>query len=173
MKKNFVVNADLDFMTYIRTVEKIVNEHFDDEGSYVPHIGKGFVMTLFYDTCVKCEHLANKLLNCKTEVDFVDVLANDSQFMSAFNEYLYPFPNDYKLNFANAYSDAMDMIEDKRSSASRMTSMIESILNGFTDRVAPALTKENLDAVKQITTNMTGGESTATALVRNLMELKK
>lgn len=163
MSKDFEVNTKLDFLTYVQVVNNIVSEYFDEDGEYTPHIGIAYVMKLFYEKCVHSDKLSEKITDGMSEIAIVNILSEDDDFMDAFNKAL--SCTTFRMDFANAYSNAMSIVCDKKSSMSRTNDMIERVLNQLVESVTSALSEENLNAVKEITKNLTGGQSTVEAIV--------
>lgn len=166
MSKNFEVNTKMDFMTYIQTVDKIVSEYFDINGEYCPHIGRAYVMQLFYKQCVNSEELEAKIGDNMNEIEMITILSTNEKFMDRFNKALSPIC-DYALDFTNAYNDAMEIVEDRKSSAGRIVDMLKSVLDDLIGETALVMTEDNLAAIRAIAENLTGGKSTAEAIVEN------
>lgn len=163
MKNYFEVNTKMDFLTYVQMVEDIVSEYFDADGIFSPHIGRAYVMKAFYDQCVKSSELEVMIGDAANTIDVVNILASHSTFMREFAQIM--STNEFAFDFANAYKDAMAVIEDKKSSVSRLVNVCEKAIEELMEKVMPALTNENLAAVRAITENMTGGKTTAEAIV--------
>lgn len=161
MGKAFEVNTKLDFLTYVKVVNDIVAEFFNDEGEYCPHIGRAYVMQLFYKLCVISEELNEKIENID-DVNAVNILASHRDFLNAFNYRL--SPSGYGFDFANAYNDAMEIVEDRKNSISRITKVLENAVSNVMEQIEPAMKEDVLAAIMTISQNMTGGKSAMQAI---------
>ena len=163
--RDFNVFAKMDFLTYVKLVDDIVNEFFDDNGGYFPHIAEAYVMRKFYDYCVECADLDDKINLAESDIDVINTLSHDELFMSEFNKAINVTAFDF--DFGNAYNDALKIIEDKRSSAKRIVEMLTKSMNDIIDSIAPMMTDEVVEAAKAITKNLTDGKPLSKAIVED------
>lgn len=174
MGNDFIVNTNMDFLSYVKLVEAIASEYFDEHGAYCPHIGRGYVMMQFYACCVKSDELEKEISEAVDEIAKINILSSNDKFMRAFNNGLYS--NDYGFNFQNAYVDAMDIVNDKKTSISRMTNTVSNFLMTIADKMDSVLTEDVLAGIKAISENYADGDSIVeqfVQMIRNKSDKKK
>lgn len=155
--EKITVKTDMDVMTYIRTVNDLASNFFYSDGEYAPHVGMVYAMKQFYDTCVDSDELKAKLADNADNINAVDILVADEDFIHAFNNAL--VCNDRRLNFANAYIDALKIVDDRKSSVNRAIDMVENVLSGLVEKIMPALSEENLAVVRMMAEQMASGKT--------------
>jgi len=158
-----VVNTELNIIDYIVLVNEMVLEYFNDDGEYQPHIGMLNVMRLFYNNCV----VESKFDNPHDIVDAMDmeIIVEDDDFLNTFNDALVGNIPGVRFDFANAYKDAMDIVENKKHSIERAVDSIKKLLSSIFDIVNPLLTDEHMDMVAEIAKNVGNGNISAEAIV--------
>ena len=123
MKINYVFNMK----EYIEIAEEIADGFFNEDGDYTPHIGRLLVYEVFFKHCV-IEHAYTLPEDGDNDFSKFDAVFHDEQFLNAYND---AFTGDFQTNclsFACAYRDAMEIVEDRKSSMKRIASFIEKIL---------------------------------------------
>ena len=162
-KQKMVVNTELNMIDYIVLVNEMVLEYFNDDGEYQPHIGMLNVMRLFYNSCV----VESKFDNPHDIVDAMDmeIIVEDDDFLNAFNDALVGNVPGVRFDFANAYKDAMDIVENKKHSIERAVDSIKKLLSSILDVVNPLLTDEHMSMVSEIAKNVGNGNISAEAIV--------
>lgn len=163
MKNNMIVNTKMDVMTYIQTVNNLASEYFYSNGEFAPHVGMINAMKMFYDTCVTSDSLATRITDGMDEISIVNVLAADEDFIYEFNRAL--FADHHCLDFANAYRDAMDIVETRKSSFCSVTDIVKNMLDEIVKKITPALSEENFKALTVIANNIAAGKPTAQSFV--------
>ena len=156
VKENFEI---VDFATM---VDSIVAEYFDAEGNYTPHIGMLNAMRVFYNECVTeskfdIEHNIVEALEMET-------LVADDDFIEAFNKAIY-FDGTVKLNFANAYKNALDIVNTRKTSIGNAIDMFKSGLTKFVDKISPVLTEGNLAQLTKIAEDISKGKLNPDSIV--------
>lgn len=123
------IDTKLNISEYMDVVSEIVDGHFDDDGNYVPHIGKIAAMEAFFNHCVK-EHRFELQEQSEENPYPIDIVFTDDDFVTAFNDAV---DDTYKssMNFGNAYRDALKIVEDKRSSIGRVVTMISAFVEQY------------------------------------------
>lgn len=127
MKINTVFGID----EYIRAVNEIADGYFDDDGNYVPHIGMIGAMETFYNLCVSEHEIPAKETGSDVRA-FFDMIFADEEFLNAFNSAVEDYIP-YRLNFGNAYENAMDIVNDRKHSVQRFASWTVSTLEKALD----------------------------------------
>lgn len=158
------VNTKLELFDYLAMVNEIALEFFSDDGVYQPHIGEINAMRLFYNQCVTKSKFDEKYSHDIVDaMDMVDIV-NDTGFIGAYNEAI--TSNTYtSLDFGNAYRNAMEIVNVKKSSFGNAVKIVGSMLNRFTDSISSVLTDENIEKVSQIAKEISNGNISAEAVV--------
>lgn len=159
---NISVKSNLNIIEYITIVNAIVSEFFDEEGNYVPYMGKLNAMRLFYNNCVTeskfdIEHNITDALQMAT-------LVEDEDFIIAYNNAIKKDGNEC-LNFANAYSDAMDIVNTRKGSFDNFIEKLQNALIKIVDKISPTFSEENLLKLSQIADEVSKGNFSADAIV--------
>lgn len=161
MRKNKARNIDtsLSVIEYITIVDSIVNGYFDDiTGEYQAHMGLVNTMTLFYNNFYKTES-ENQIIN----LEDADGCLNSQEFLDAYNLAItssYGFTYD----FANAYCDAMDMVETKKMSLGSIVDGLSKKIVEIFDMIKPALSDENIGEVLAVAKNLANSDNAADAI---------
>ncbi|MDD5792021.1 MAG: hypothetical protein PUD22_05540 [Erysipelotrichaceae bacterium] len=163
MKQSFVVNTKLKAIEYIMLVNDIASQYFFSDGTYAPQTGLLNAMQLFYNICVKSSKYDDTIAHNSDSMDSIEILVADDDFVKAFNNAL--VVEGYRMDFANAFRDAMDIVETRKSSLYHAVDMIENVIMLAIDKITPALTKENIENVKAIAEDISKGNISAQSVV--------
>lgn len=163
MKQSFVVNTKLKAIEYIMLVNDIASQYFFSDGTYAPQTGLLNAMQLFYNICVKSSKYDDTITHNSDSMDSIEILVADDDFVEAFNNAL--VVDGYRMDFANAFRDAMDIVETRKSSLYHAVDMIENVIMLAIDKITPALTKENIENVKAIAEDISKGNISAQSVV--------
>lgn len=172
MNSSFKINTNFELFDYLSLVNEIALEFFSDESTYQPHIGKINTMRLFYNKCVTEEgHDENNNHDIIDATDMVDIVSNVA-FIEAYNEAL--AVTDIRLDFGNAYKDAMEIVNVKKSSLGNAVELVISVLNRLLGGFSDVLTDDNLEKISQIAKDISKGnlseESIANAYAVHMKE---
>ena len=126
MKFDFNLNT----AQYLEVVEAIANGFFDENGEYVPHVGRVISMGVFCDYCMK-ESIFQDVQNPD-----LDVVFSNEDIIGAYNAALHGDTID-RLNFHSAYQDAMAIVDQRKNSLSRL-------VNSVATMVEQVVTPENI-----------------------------
>lgn len=162
-KQKIVVDTELNMIDYMVLVNDMVLEYFNDEGEYQPHIGMLNVMRLFYNVCVKESKFDNP--HDITDAMDMEIIVEDDDFLNAFNDAIIGVVPGIRFDFANAYKDAMDIVETKKHSIERGVESIKKLLFSILEVVNPLLTDEHMNMVSKIAENIGNGNINAEAIV--------
>lgn len=162
-KQKIVVNTELSMIDYLVMVNDMVLEYFNEDGEYQPHIGMLNVMRLFYNHCV----IESKFDTPHDIIDAMDmeIIVEDDDFLNAFNEAIIGDSSGIRMNFSNAYKDAMDIVETKKQSVERAVGSIKKALSSIIDTINPLLTDEHIEKVSEIARDVASGKLSAEAIV--------
>ena len=162
MENTMVIKKDLNVIDFVALVNGIANEFFDSDGEYQPHIGRLNAMRLFYNKCVTVS---------KFDIphDFNDALMLESliineEFIAEFNKAL-KGDGSIRLDFANAYAEAMEIVNVKKGSFGNAVSIIKGAISNIVEMINPVLGSDNIEKFKQIADSFSNGNLSADAIV--------
>lgn len=112
---------------YLETVETIANGFFNDNGEYVPHIGRIVAVTVYCDMCMK-ESVFSDVENPDMDVIFSNEEIMDA-YSSALDEALTVEYDQECLTFGNAYYDALKIVDYRKSSMVQAVGLITGLIN--------------------------------------------
>lgn len=155
----------LNLVSYSVITNAIADGYFDGDGTYQPDIGLMNAMRLFYNCCVKESafdelhpHNVSDILNMQDMVD-------DDTFITEFNKAI--AAHERRFDFGNAYSDAMSMVDVRKSSIVAIINYARKALVGLSEDLGKVMTQENMDALKAIATAISDGNDLDDALVQS------
>lgn len=143
-----IIKTDLDAVTYASVVDEIVDNHFNTTGEYIPHYGLMSVMCTFYNTCVIESKIDAKINHEMSLLEIVNVLSADKSFMVAFNDAI--CMKEYRLDFANAYRDAMEIVYTKKSSLNYAVDRLVKSMDSIVEKILPVVSEENVNKLSSI-----------------------
>lgn len=106
---------------YLAVVEEIANGFFNDNGEYVPHMGRIVTVAVFCDYCMK-ESVFKDIDNPD-----MNVIMDNQEIMEAYHKALYDC-KEY-LSFGNAVTDATNIVDYRKSSLVQGVSLMASAIN--------------------------------------------
>ncbi len=160
-----IIKTDLNVVDYYTLVDEIAFDYFDDNGEYQPHVGIMNTMRLFYNRCVVQSKFDNEIPHDNVDAVVIDPLLVDDEFIKTFNQAL--AGDGYtRLDFANAYKAAMDIVNVKKASLNYSINLIKKSLLEVVDVISPALSQDNIAAVAKIAQNIARGEISSDAVVK-------
>lgn len=157
-----VIKTDMNIVDYVSLVNNIVKEFFDDEGEYVPHIGRLNVMRLFYNECVIESNF--ELSHDFEDALQMDVLVEDEEFIKQFNTAL-KGDGTICLDFANAYAEAMEIVNVRKGSFGNAVNVIKNAISNVVDMINPVLGKENIEKFNKLADTFSKGNLSADSIV--------
>lgn len=162
-KQKMIVDTELTLVEYVVMVNDMALEYFNEDGEYQPHIGILNVMRLFYNHCV----IESKFDNSHEIIDAMEMetMVEDDEFIAAFNDAIVGSVPGIRMDFANAYKDAMDIVEDKKHSVGRAVDSVKKALVSISDVINPILTDEHINMVSEIAKNIGNGNINAEAII--------
>lgn len=152
------INTNFDMIDYIGAVDSIVSAYFDDDGTYQPHIGKLTAMSVFYNEFFKSEE-DEEIVNALNMFDIV----KNSAFIEAFNEAL--ITDKIKFDFANAYKDALDIINNRKNSISNILDIVGNAIEKIIKKIEPILENTELDKILSAAKDVSDGVITPQSIV--------
>lgn len=148
MENTMVIKKNLSVIDYVTLVNGIANDFFDAEtGEYTPHIGRLNAMRLFYNECVTESKF--DLPHDFEDALQMDVLVEDDEFIKEFNAAVVG-DGLVRLDFANAYADAMEAVNAKKNSFGNAVNIIKKIIEKFSESISSVVTDESLEKLAKI-----------------------
>ena len=154
MKNKMTIKKDFDITEYVSLVDELVDEFFNEDGEYQPHIGKLNALRLFYNKCVKSSKF--DLPHDFTDALMLKPLIQDKVFMAAFNSAIKK-GRSTRLDFANAYAEATEIVNAKRDSFGNLATVVKTGLNNLLKSLSPAISEENISNISKIADGMKSG----------------
>ena len=161
--KKMKVNTSLGMVEYLTMVNEIDLDYFDEDGNYQPQIGILNTMRLFYNECVIESKF--ELPHDITDAMDMEIMVTDDEFVSEFNNAIIGDIPGIRFDFANAYKDAMDIVETKKSSIERAVDSVKKMIISVLDVINPLLSDEHIDKVAEIAHDVANGKISAEAVV--------
>ena len=143
--KEIIVKDNVDIVIYSAAVQAIANKFFDDENNYTPHFGRTNAITVFFNY-------------------FVDFLLANEDCLKLYNESL-KGNGTFRLDFCNAYTDAIDIVNQKKNSIGNVIDSIQSAISMIADKISPVFTGENLEKLTNIAKDVSNGNLSAESIV--------
>ena len=144
--KKIIIDTKLSMIDFLQVVNDIALEFFGIDGTYQPQIGFLNTMRVFYNVCVEESKFEKKDI-----IDALDMesIVADEDFIKAFNAAIKP-TQERKLDFSNAYMQAMDIVSTKKTSLNNFIDIIHNMLNEFSDSIGKELGEDNLKKIINI-----------------------
>ena len=162
MENTMVIKKDFSVIDYVSLVNGIADEFFDVNGEYQPHLGRLNVMRLFYNECVTESKF--DLPHDFNDALMLEPLIQDEEFIAEFNKAL-KGDGSVRLDFANAYAEAMEIVNVRKGSFGNAVDVIKGAISNIVDMINPVLGTDNIEKFKQIADSFTNGNLSADAIV--------
>lgn len=159
-----VIKSNLNVIDYVSLVNGIISEFFDSEtGEYTPHIGRLNAMRLFYNDCV-IESKFDLPHDFKDALK-MDVLVEDEEFINEFNKAV-KGDGTIRLDFANAYADALEAVNAKKNSFGNAVNIIRKALEKVSESISSVVTDESLEKLTKISDSVNLGNLSIDSFVK-------
>jgi len=165
MSMTMNIGTKLNMLDYLSIVNEIANEFFNEDGDYQPHIGLINAMCVFYNNCVKSSKFDEKFGHEIVDPTEISEVFEDEEFIQAFNASI--TVTMVCFDFANAFRDAMDIVNTKKNSVNQIYNKIKKLANDATTVMASMVTKENLDRIDAITDKIKNGTLDVDAFIES------
>lgn len=159
-----VIDTKLDLVDYLAMVNILSSEYFDENGEYQPQYGRLNAMRQFYNYCVKSSKFEDEIPHDIFDALDMRPLVADEDFVKAFETAVSP-KSEMAFDFANAYRDALDIVETRKNSFDRVIFSVRHALETIMDKINPLLTEDNIEKVSAIAKDIGNGKLSAQALV--------
>ncbi|MBQ2396113.1 MAG: hypothetical protein II304_03595 [Bacteroidales bacterium] len=159
--KKIVYNDTFDIANYLGTVKTIVDGFFSG-GEYNPAYGKINTMRLFHNFCITDSpfDVPDEIV---TDMD-MNVLLESNEFLQTFEDMLNT-QSPFTLTFGNAYREALDIVETRKSGLGQVTETIKSFVMDFIDGLNNSLSADNIARLEKIAENVQNGDLSADSIV--------
>lgn len=157
-------NTKFDLATYGAVCEDIAAKFFNDEGEFVPYIGKINAMCAFYNQCVDKESVPDNFPSEINSLSEIEPIAENDEFIRAFNS-----ASEWDadgIDFANAYQTAMEMVEERKTSIGRVISILNNGIKMLVKELNEGLSPEMAENIGKIVKSIDGGENLAHAIAK-------
>lgn len=167
-RQKFEYKTDMDIVKYVTVVEGIVADYFDDDDNYTPHIGRLNAMRIFYNEFVTKSKFDESHPHDITDALDLEDIVSDYGFIVAFNNAI--SPTDEKLDFANAYADAMEIVEYRKYALTSAVDKVKRSINEIADKFSGLTSDDTIAAVSKIASAMQDGNISVDALAAAVVD---
>ena len=144
--KDIKVNENIGIIEYSAAVMEIASKFFDEDGNYTPHFGRINAMMVFFNYFISEDDLKQLFSNVPENAE-EDYLLSNQEYLNMFNEAL-KGDDTYRLNFANAYSDALEIVNTRKSSLTRAIDAIGVMIDDMLNKFQSTLSEENVKTLQ-------------------------
>lgn len=155
--KKMIIDTKLSIVEYMWMVEAMVSEYFGDDGTYQPQIGLLNIMRLFYNKCVMQSHFDTEHEHNITDPMDLEEIISDNEFILEFNNAIEYNPMK-TLDFGNAYYDAMDIVDVRKTSLSQAVQSMKSAVESIIDEIRPMMSESNIKNTSMIAELISSGK---------------
>ena len=167
--EKIIVLDNVDIVTYSAAVREIAEKFFDEDGNYTPQFGRINSIGVFFNRFVDAVSL--EAFFADKEVT-IDLLAGEEGCLQLYNAAL-ARNRGFRLDFANAYADALDIVKQKNTTLGGAISTIINAIGELSDKVSPILTDENIEKLSKIADDVAKGDLNAESVVKALGKKSK
>lgn len=161
--KQMVVNTELEMFEYLQTVNDIALEYFNIDGKYQPHIGLLNAMRIFYNLCIKESKYDEKYGHDIFDATDMKEIVADKEFIESFYSTL--IVEDMGFNFGNAYKQALDIVEYKKTSLENTVDIIYKAVMNFVEALNSTVSGDTLNTIVDIANKMANGQINSETIV--------
>lgn len=161
--KEIIVKDNVDIVIYSAAVQAIANKFFDDENNYTPHFGRTNAIAVFFNYFVDGASLNNYFSDVEDDID-VDFLLVNEDCLNLYNKAL-KGNGTFRLDFSNAYIDAIDIVNQKKTSIGNIIDSVQKAVSVITDKISSVFTGENLERLTEIAKYVSSGNLSAESIV--------
>ena len=172
VNKKFVIDTNLDMVSFISVVNEIAAEYFDADGTYTPHIGWMNAMRVFYNECVKESPYSTTLPFPITDAIEMKELVNDEDFMHEFEAAIWETCN-LRFDFSTAYFMAKDIVDNKRTSFATILEIVQNIAVKFAEKLNESVSDERMDKIGLLAKKLTEENTDVKSIIETLVEVDK
>jgi beta-mannanase len=164
--EKIIVLDNVDIVTYSAAVNEIAKKFFDEDDNYTPQFGRANAVGVFFNRFVDIVSLEAYFADYDGEIN-IDLFLADENCLNVYNEALKNGAG-YRLNFANAYADAMDIVKTKNTTIGGAVELFRSAISKIADKINPIFTDENIAKLEKISADVAKGDLSADSVVKAL-----
>lgn len=164
--EKIIVSDNVDIVTYSAAVNEIAEKFFDEDDNYTPQFGRANAVGVFFNRFVDIVSLEAYFADYDGEIN-IDLFLADENCLNIYNEALKNGAG-YRLNFANAYADAMDIVKTKNTTIGGAVELFRSAISKIADKINPIFTDENIAKLEKISADVAKGDLSADSVVKAL-----
>lgn len=153
--KKLIIKNNIDIAEYSAAVQNIAKMFFDEDGTYTPHFGRANAIGVFFNYFVDGDSLLDYFSEEQKKLDLNFLLENE-ECLSFYNNAL-TSAGYYRLDFANAYADAMEIVRAKNHSFAGLFEGFKSILGSILEKAGDLLTEDKINKLAEISNEITNG----------------
>ena len=134
-----------------------ISQEFVDPGSYTLYIST--------EANANIDSSFTSYNDIPVEEFDTDQFFADEEFLEEYNKAL----NDnqrVRFNFGNAYADALEIVNTRKSSIYTIIDRIQAGLEGLVDKISPVITEENLNKLAKISDDVAKGDLSAESVLK-------
>lgn len=154
-EKRFVIDTNLDMVTFISVVNGIAVEYFDADGTYTPHIGMLNAMRVFYNECVKESPYSDTVPFPIQDAIEMKEIVKDEEFIEAFNKTEWP----EKLDFSTAYQKALEIVDYRKTSLASLVELVQNAVMQLAEKLNTSLSDERLAEIGSLVEKLGGDDA--------------
>ena len=155
MEITMKIDTKFGVVKYVEAVNAIVEGYFDANGKYQPHMGLLNAMCVFYNMCVKESKYDDEIPHNMFDSFDLEALVSDQEFEEAFQNSMEI--KAIRLDFANAFRDAIDIVNEKKGSTARIIEVIRIELEKLIQSAGNVMTEENMAIMEKIAKHIKDG----------------
>lgn len=153
--KDLKLIESVDLLTYVQAVNDIVEKYFDEDGNYTPHLGRANSVGVLFNYFVDEESMNAKFPESDEQLD-VQLLLQDAECMALYEKATLG-KGRYDLDFANAMSDALDIINTRKTSLRYSFEILLNALSDMLDKFSSTLDESNVAKISEIVNKISQG----------------
>lgn len=170
MENKYLVDTKLGILNYVNVVNEIASGYFDDNDDYQPHMGLINAMTVFHNTCVSNTNVDAESAGVIDNPSDIEMIFNDDGFVELFNQAI--IVESIRLDFANAFRDALDIVNTNKTSINHAIQKLKKLINGMTDSVSELMTPETIELVSKLKDLLESGDITVDKFIESYGDSK-
>lgn len=164
--EKIIVLDNVDIVTYSAAVNEIAKKFFDEDDNYTPQFGRANAVGVFFNRFVDIVSLEAYFADYDGEIN-IDLFLADENCLNVYNEAL-KIGAGYRLNFANAYADAIEIVKTKNTTIGGAVELFKSAISKIADKINPIFTDDNIAKLEKISENVAKGDLSPDAVVKAL-----
>lgn len=148
-QSKFSYRCNLSVIEYIAIVQNLADGFWgNDNVTYEPHYGFLNALQIFYNQCVIDTPYKEELPDGITGLKDIDLVANDKDFIIAFNNAI-SGGIVQRIDFANAYNDAMKIVETRKTSVDRIIGEVDKKAKEILNKIVEIMESDEIKELEK------------------------